>query len=83
MLVWFLYETVFDYANKVVQIEKLDAQMASPSFWDNPEKAQEIVQQLKNLRAVVEPLRGAIRSCEDLAELVSIVSINDGVRGEG
>ena len=73
MLVWFHYETVFDYANKVAQIEKLDAQMASPTFWDNPEKAQEIVQQLKSLRSVTEPLRIAIQSCDDLGELSSML----------
>jgi peptide chain release factor 2 len=73
VLDWFLCETVFDYANKVLQIEKLDSQMASPSFWDAPDKAQETVQSLKNLRAVVEPLRGAIHSCDDLTELVSLM----------
>ena len=73
MLVWFHYETVFDYANRVAQIEKLDAQMASPTFWDNPEKAQVIVQQLKCLRSVTEPLRIAIQSCDDLGELASML----------
>jgi hypothetical protein len=73
VLVWSLYETVFDYANKVAQIEKLDGQMASPNFWDVPEKAQETVQQLKSLRSVVEPLRNAIQSCDDLSELVSML----------
>ena len=82
MLVWFLYETVFDYANKVAQIEKLDADMASPTFWDVPEKAQETVQQLKNLRSVVEPLRGAINSCDDLAELVSMLDEDPSVATE-
>ena len=80
--VWFLYETVFDYANKVAQIEKLDAEMASPTFWDVPEKAQETVQQLKNLRSVVEPLRGAINSCDDLAELVSMLDEDPSVAAE-
>ena len=79
MLVWFLCETVFDYANKVEKIELLDTLMASPTFWASPEKAQEIVQQLKSLRSVVEPLRNAILSCDDLAELVSMLDEDPAV----
>ena len=82
MLVWFHYETVFDYAKKVTQIEQLDAEMASPTFWDNPEKAQEIVLKLKSLRTVVEPLRDAILSCEDLAELLSMIDEEPSVAAE-
>ena len=79
MLDWFLYETVFDYANKVAQVEKLDNFMASPTFWDNSEKAQETVLQLKCLRSVVEPLRGAIQSCDDLTELTSMLDEDPAV----
>lgn len=79
MLDWFLYETVFDYANKVAQVEKLDNFMASPTFWDNSEKAQETVLQLKSLRSVVEPLRGAIQSCDDLTELTSMLDEDPAV----
>ncbi len=56
--------------------------MASPSFWDSPEKAQEVVQQLKNLRSVVEPLRSAIQSCEDLSELASMISEEPSIADE-
>jgi len=53
--------------------------MTSPDFWDSPERAQETVQQLKNLRSVVEPLRGAIQSCDDLTELVSMLEEDPSV----
>jgi peptide chain release factor 2 len=80
--VWFLYETVFDYANKVGEIEKLDALMTGPQFWDSPEKAQEIVLHLKGLRSIVEPLRNAIHACEDLTELVSMLEDDPAARME-
>ena len=53
--------------------------MTSPDFWNSPERAQETVQQLKNLRSVVEPLRGAIQSCDDLTELVSMLEEDPSV----
>lgn len=56
--------------------------MASPAFWDSPEKAQEVVQQLKNLRSVVEPLRSATQSCEDLSELASMISESPTIMDE-
>ncbi|MEQ1824912.1 MAG: peptide chain release factor 2 [Pirellula sp.] len=62
-----------DYANKVTEIEKREQLMAAPQFWDNPDKAQEIVLELKNLRAVVEPLRQATQSCDDLSELAGMI----------
>jgi peptide chain release factor 2 len=77
-----LCETVFDYANKVSEIEKREALMAGPQFWDNPEKAQEIVAELKSLRSIVEPLRDAIRACDDLAELASMVDEEPSMRDE-
>ncbi len=46
--------------------------MAGPSFWDQPEKAQTVVSQMKSLRAVVEPLRDVIKSCDDLDELLTL-----------
>jgi peptide chain release factor 2 len=66
----------------VLEIAGLEERMASPSFWDSPEKAQEVVQQLKNLRSVVEPLRGAIQSCEDLSELASMISEEPSIADE-
>ncbi len=56
--------------------------MASPAFWDSPEKAQDVVQQLKNLRSVVEPLRSATQSCEDLSELASMISESPTIMDE-
>src|SRR5262245_54185305 len=50
----------------------MSAQMGQPSFWDNPEKAQQTIQQLKPLNALLKPfddLRAAVGDLEALAEL--------------
>jgi len=60
--------------------------MASPTFWDSQERAQGDVQDLKNLRKVVEPLRDVLGRCEDLGELLAMAeedpSILDEVQAE-
>lgn len=56
--------------------------MAAPHFWDSPDKAQQIVLELKNLRSVVEPLRAAVKSCEDLTELTSMIDEEPSLRDE-
>jgi peptide chain release factor 2 len=46
--------------------------MGKPSFWDNPEKAQQIIQQLKPLNALLKPyedLNAATTDLQALAEL--------------
>ncbi len=43
--------------------------MASPTFWDSPERAQGVVMEIKNLRKVIEPLKEVVSSCIDLEEL--------------
>jgi peptide chain release factor 2 len=50
-------------------MEVLEAQMASPTFWDSPERAQGVVMEIKNLRKVIEPLKEVVSSCIDLEEL--------------
>ena len=50
------YETVFDYAAKQQRISEIEREMATPGFWDNQEKAQAVVTELKSLKALLKPL---------------------------
>src|SRR5262249_31132674 len=64
--------TLFDIATKLSQREQLNAQMGQPSFWDNPEKAQQTIGQLKPLNGLLKPyeeLAAAAGEIETLAEL--------------
>jgi peptide chain release factor 2 len=73
---------VFDYDNKVNRIAALEAEMASPTFWDSPDKAQSVVLDLKNLRKVVDPLKQVVASCTDLSELLQMASEEPAVVDE-
>ena len=46
--------------------------MASSGFWDNPERSQTWVVELKSLRAIVKPLDEALPAGEDLIAMVEM-----------
>ena len=56
--------------------------MAAPGFWDNQERAQEVVGQLKSLRAVVIPLQEVILGGDDLAALLEMADEDPAVKTE-
>jgi peptide chain release factor 2 len=66
------YGGLFDYDDKLKTIAELEANMAGAGFWDNQEKAQQTVADLKNLRGVVQPLRESIDRAEALPELMTM-----------
>ena len=48
----------------------IETRMAAPGFWDNQEKAQEAICQLKSLKTVLKPLEETLQSSEELAGLL-------------
>jgi peptide chain release factor 2 len=46
--------------------------MASSGFWDNPERSQTRVAELKSLRAIIKPLDEALPAGEDLIAMVEM-----------
>ncbi|MBC8352737.1 MAG: peptide chain release factor 2 [Planctomycetes bacterium] len=77
-----MYETVFDYDEKVAQITKIEAKMAAPGFWDNQEKAQQSVSELKSLNAMVKPMSEAIGAIDELAGLIEMADEDESFVGE-
>ncbi len=51
--------------------------MGQPNFWSDQEGAQRTVQELKRLRAVLDPMRGFQKRASDLAELLPLAT-DDG-----
>jgi peptide chain release factor 2 len=56
--------------------------MGQPAFWDNPEKAQQIIQQLKPLNAVLNPFASLNSSAGDLQALAELTEEDDRLEGE-
>jgi len=67
------YWSVFDVAAKESEIEALERQAAQPSFWEQPEHAQETMQRLARLKETVDTWRSLERKASDLRGLAELV----------
>ncbi len=86
MIDWFNSETLFDYATKCQEIERIENQMSEPGFWGDNAKAQATVAKLKALKMVVTPMTTLQESSLDLTALLEMAdedpSMADEVRAE-
>ena len=48
--------------------------MAAPGFWENQERAQRTVGQLKSLKTLLKPLGEAIQTGGDLTDLIDMAA---------
>jgi peptide chain release factor 2 len=69
---------------KTARLAELEARMAQPGFWDIQETAQKTVQELKALRAQVEPVQDLVRRADDAAVLIELAAeqADDAARDE-
>lgn len=56
--------------------------MAAAGFWDNQEKAQEVVGQLKSVKAIVGPMKELVTASDDLAALIEMAQEDDSIADE-
>ncbi len=56
--------------------------MAAPGFWDDQEKAQETVGQLKTVKSIVGPLADLSSACEDMQALLEMAEEDDSIQQE-
>src|SRR5262245_54797102 len=61
--------TVFDLAGKQALRTQLSDRMGKPNFWDNQEKAQQTIQELKQVNAVLTPYENFEKEAGDLRAL--------------
>jgi len=59
------------------QIDELEGRMATPGFWDNNEKAQGVIRELKTLRSLIVPLNDLSQTTNDLLELTQMAQEED------
>ncbi|MDI6758455.1 MAG: peptide chain release factor 2 [Candidatus Omnitrophota bacterium] len=67
----------FDIDNKKKIIEDLSVQMSKAGFWDNAQNSTQVVKQLKNFKAAVEPWETAFKKYRELEELSLITDNTD------
>ncbi len=63
---------IFDVDAKNAQIEKLEAEMVAPGFWDNADEARIVVDKVRELKKWVEPLVELEQRTNDSLELAEL-----------
>lgn len=58
--------------NKLRELEKLDAELAEPEVWNNPNHAQDVSKQAAALRATIEPWQTLRSQVNDIEELMNL-----------
>ena len=48
---------VFDYPRHLKRFQEIEEAQSQPDFWNDPERGQSLVKELKTARAVVDPIR--------------------------
>src|ERR1019366_6562237 len=56
--------------------------MGGPNFWDNQERAQQIIQQLKPLNGLINPYDALAASAEDVNALCELCAEDDSLEPE-
>jgi len=56
--------------------------MASPDFWKDQEKAQQVVAELKAIKAITKPLEDLLKASDDLATMIEMAEEDAGFAAE-
>jgi peptide chain release factor 2 len=77
-----IYETLFDIATKQEKKIELTAKMGQPGFWDNQEKAQLVIQELKPINALVSSWEKLVEAASDITTLVELAEEEPSLEAE-
>ncbi|MGR3219065.1 MAG: peptide chain release factor 2 [Candidatus Anammoxibacter sp.] len=67
---------LFDLTKKEGELEVLEKQMALPDFWNDKEKAKEVISKLKELKEVTEPFTSLRKSIDDITLFAEMAEDN-------
>ena len=70
-----------DAENKARRMAEVEERMAAPDFWNHQETALKDVEELKSLKAIIEPLREMESKSADCAELFEMVEAEGDAAG--
>lgn len=77
-----------DLVNKSKRIEELEMEMEAPGFWDDPDKSNAKMKELKNMKDTVAECSGLFTQYEDILTLIEMgyeendSAMVDEIRGE-
>jgi peptide chain release factor 2 len=68
-------EVIFDLPSLRQQINELEEQSASPTFWEDPSSANKTLQRLSRLKGILNPFAALDKAEKDVAELYEMLKI--------
>lgn len=68
---------IFDYAGKKERLTEVELELAEPSVWDDPERAQELGRERSSLENVVATLENLDEGLTDSGELLEMSAAED------
>ena len=68
---------IFDYAVKQDRLKEVELELAEPSVWDEPEKAQALGRERASLEAVVTTIEVLDAGCDDASDLLDLAVEED------
>ncbi|MCX6348808.1 MAG: peptide chain release factor 2 [Candidatus Aureabacteria bacterium] len=71
-----------DLAGKRNRLEELEKEMGRPTFWDEGEKTQKAIQELKGIKEVLDPWEALDKELADLPELLDLGGGDEGLARE-
>lgn len=74
--------TPFDYARKRERADEIEQAMSSPDFWNDQEKSQELVGELKGLKAILKPLDEALGLLEEVDTMLELAEEDESFAAE-
>ncbi len=61
-----------DLVNKSKRIEELEVEMAAPGFWDDPDRSNLKMKELKNMKDTVDEVNGLFTQYDDILTLIEM-----------
>ncbi len=77
-----LFGAIFDAPAKKKELEKLEAAIGDPDFWNQPEKSQRVMQQRKRLEEAVQNARAVAAVNSDIETLFELAREGEDVNGD-
>ena len=68
-----------DLDSKLKKIEELQMEMEAPNFWDNPEKSNKKMKELKDLQGAVERIESLESQYEDIFTLIEMAEDDESM----
>ena len=68
---------IFDYAVKQDRLKEVELELAEPSVWDDPDKAQALGRERASLKAVVTTIEVLDVGCDDASDLLDLAVEED------